>query len=133
MPGNLQPASPVTVLPAGLCSAFEQARTYEAAENTYANGESQREARASSARRVWRQSRKLSAARLTELIDFYKARGGGVEPFYLYDPSESTPYGNHDVTGVSTNGRFVGRFEGPLGFTLQLGRGEVTFTIREVA
>lgn len=133
MPGNLQAAAPASVLPYGLCSAFEEQRTYEVSVSEYATGESQREARATSPRRTWRQARKLKPAQLTELITFYRARKGGTEPFWFYDLRVSTPYGNYDATGASSNGRFAARFEGPFGFTLQLGRAEVSFVIVEIA
>lgn len=133
MPGNLQAAVPTTVLPKGLCAAYEQTRLYEANVNEYPNGESQREVRVNSARRRWEQTRKLKPAQLIELITFVADRKGATEPFYMYDPAESTPYGNYDATGVSTNGRFTVRFDGAFSFTLQLGRGEATMTLVEVA
>jgi len=133
MPGNLSAASPSTVLPEGLCLAFEQRRRYEANVNEYANGESQREVKASSPRRAWSQTRALTAAALATLLSFYAARKGGLEPFYFYDPSESTTYGNYDGTGASSNGRFIVAFRGPLGFTLAGGRAQVSFQIEEVA
>lgn len=134
MPGNLAAAAPSTVLPRISCTAYEQTRSYEVSVSEYPDGSSQREVKASSPRRSWRLTERLSVTALAALRQFFADRKGGTEPFYMYDPFESTPFGNYDATGVSTNGRFTVCFTGSLEVVRSgPGRAEASFSLIEAA
>ena len=53
MPGSVQNAAPMTVLPQNLCRAFVHAREYALLENEYRNGESQRALLVATSRKRW--------------------------------------------------------------------------------
>ena len=133
MPGSVANAVAVTVLPSFLCRAFAQAREYAAQVNEYANGEGQRSLQSLSSRKTWEIQGILTATDLTALRAFYDARGGPLEAFYFYDFWESTPPGNYDATGVSTNGRFTVHFVGGFSQTNALPRSEAQIQLQELA
>jgi hypothetical protein len=54
MPGSVQNAAPLTVLPASLSRAFVHEREYPVLDNEYRNGESQRSVQATNSRKRWR-------------------------------------------------------------------------------
>ena len=91
MPGSVQNAAPATVLPQSLCRAFAHERAYPMIENAYKNGESQRSVLATASRKRWRMAKRLPAALLQTLRNFYDARNGTTEAFYFYDPYETDP------------------------------------------
>jgi hypothetical protein len=130
VPGSVENAEPVTVLPHSLCNAFVRDAEYPVPENQYRNGESQRSKLAETSRKAWRTSRRLTAAELSEFQDFYDARKG-IEPFYFYDPYESGFL--HDPTGEFLTGRHIVRFEGPWGHAIGLGRAEASVMFVELA
>ena len=112
MPGNVGNSVVSTVMPLSLSRTFVHAREYALIENEYRNGESQREKLAETSRKSW-QIGKLSTPTLAvELRNFYDARGGPTEPFYFYDPWDTSPKFTYDPTGVATTGRYTVRFEG---------------------
>src|SRR5437867_2509997 len=110
MPGSVQNAAPATVLPNSLCRAFAHAREYPIIENDYRNGESQRAVLATTSRKRWRLAKRLTPTLLQTLRDFYDARNGPTEPFYFYDPYETSPKFSHDPTGAAITGRYTVRF-----------------------
>jgi len=83
MPGNVANAAPSTVLPQTFSTAFRHTRGYGVQINEYANGESQRALQAGSSRKRWDLAKRLTAAQLVELRDFYIARKGPLEPFFF--------------------------------------------------
>src|SRR6185436_8922837 len=115
MPGSVALAVAVTVLPLSLSSAFSHSREYAIRENIYKNGESQRLLLTASSRKRWKLGKRLTSDELTELRDFYDARGGGLEAFLFYDVYETDPKFSYDETGVATDGRhkvhFVGEWQ----------------------
>ncbi len=133
MPGSVQNAVPFTVLPASLSRAFVHEREYPALDNEYRNGESQRSVQATNSRKRWRLAKRLAPAQLQNLRDFYDARKGPAEPFYFYDPYETSPKFSHDPTGQAVAGRYTVRFGGDWGYLFGLGRADVTFELIEVA
>ncbi len=54
MPGSVQNAAPLTVMPASLSRAFVHEREYPVLDNEYRQGESQRSVQASNSRKRWR-------------------------------------------------------------------------------
>lgn len=134
MPGSVQLASPTTVLPQTLCSAFTHSRQYLARENQYANGESQVRMLTATSRKSWQVVKRLAPADLAALRSFFLARKGRLEPFYFYDPYATLPVGsNYDATGVDPLGRYTVRFDCDWQQVFSLPRGEVSISLIEVA
>jgi phage-related protein len=133
MPGSVQNAAPAAVLPLSLSRAFSHSREYPVVEAAYRNGESERRALASTSRKRWTLTKRLSAAQLQALRDFYDARRGPTEPFYFYDPWETSPMFSYDASGAATQGRYTVRFDGPWEQSCELGRAEVQITLIELA
>jgi hypothetical protein len=133
MPGSVQNAAPFAVLPASLSIAFTRAQSYPVIDNEYHNGESQRSVQATNSRKSWRLAKRLTAAQLAALRSFYEARRGPTEPFYFYDPYETSPKFSHDPTGQAIIGRYTVRFDGPWEQALQLGRIDASLALVELA
>lgn len=131
MPGNVQNAAATLVLPAGLCSAYSQSREWACDSNQYRSAEWQVRSRTATSRRTWRQSRRLTAAALVTLRNFYDSVGGPWKPFYFYDLQDQ-PGGTYDATGVATTSRYTVRFEGEWGQTMSLARGEAGLVLVEI-
>lgn len=133
MPGSVQNAAPATVLPNSLCRAFTRSQAYPLVENEYRNGESQRAVLASTSRKRWRLVKRLTPALLAELRNFYDARKGPTEPFYFYDPYDTSPKFSHDPTAAMTTGRYTVRFDCEWSQTCGPGRSDVNIGLTEVA
>lgn len=133
MPGSVQNAVPITVLPQSLSRAFGHAREYIVIENEYRNGESQRGRLVNTSRKRWRTVRRLTPTLLQSFRDFYDARKGPEEPFYFYDPWETVPKFTYDPTGTATQGRYTVRFEGPWEQMVGMGRADVEIALVELA
>lgn len=133
MPGSVQNAAPATVLPQSLCRAFAHERAFPLIENEYKNGESQRSVLATNSRKRWRLTKRLPPAALQALRDFYDARGGTLEPFYFYDPFETTPKFSWDATGQAVAGRHTVRFDSNWSQNAGLGRIDVEMALVELA
>jgi hypothetical protein len=133
MPGSVANAAPSTVLPNSLCRAFSHARAYPIVENEYRNGESQRSALASTSRKKWTLSKRLTPTQLASLRDFYDARNGTHEPFYFYDPYETSPKFSYDPTGAAVTGRYIVRFNSDWSQSVGPGRSDVEIELIELA
>jgi hypothetical protein len=133
MPGSVQNAAPSTVLPHSLSVAFSRTQEYPLIENEYRNGESQRSVEGNDSRERWRLAKRLSPAQLQTLRDFYAARNGPVEPFYFYDPYETSPKFSYDPTGGSVQGRYTVRFNSDWNQSSGPGRSDVTIELVELA
>lgn len=133
MPGNVQNAAPIAVLPHSLCRAFAHERAYLLIENEYRNGESQRSVLAANSRRRWRLAKRLTPALLVALRDFFDARNGSAEPFFYYDPYDTNPRFSYDATGVMTVGRYIVRFDGDWQQSNGPGRSDVSIDLIELA
>lgn len=101
MPGPVANAAPATVMPNSLSRAFVHMREYPVIDNEYRNGESQRSVQAATSRKRWTLAKRLTPAQLQALRNFYDARNGTLEPFYFYDPYETSPKFSHDPTGTA--------------------------------
>jgi len=133
MPGSVENAAPSTVLPWSLSTAFVRSQEYPVLDNEYAGGESQRSVLASTSRKRWRLAKRLAPTELVALRDFYEARKGPQEPFYFYDPWDASPKFSYDPTGQATPGRYAVRFEGGWEQNVNVGLGEVSLGLVEVA
>ncbi len=133
MPGSVENAAPAAVLPWSLFKAFSHAREFAVIDNEYKNGESQRSRLAETSRKSWRISKRLTAAELQALRDFYDSRKGPTEPFYFYDPWDTSPQFSYDPTGEETFGRYTVRFEGNWNQSVDLGRVETEISLVELA
>lgn len=133
MPGPVQNAAPLTVLPASLSRAFVHEREYPIIDNEYRNGESQRSVQAANSRKRWRLAKRLTPANLLALRAFHEARKGPTEPFYFYDPYETSPKFSHDPTDQAVAGRYTVRFAGEWSQCASLARADVSIELIEVA
>lgn len=133
MPGSVLNAAPVTVLPPSLCKSFVHERAYPLIENEYKNGESQRSVLATNSRRRWRLAKRLTPAALQALREFYDARKGPAEPFYFYDPYETSPKFSSDPTGQAVAGRYTVRFNSDWQQSCGPGRSDVQIELLEIA
>jgi phage-related protein len=133
MPGSVQNAAPLTVIPASLSRAFVHEREYPVIDNVYRTGESQRSSQAANRRKRWRLAKRLTPAQLTTLREFYDARKGPTEPFYFYDPYETSPKFWHDPTGQTVAGRYTVRFAGSWEQSATLARTNLTLELIELA
>jgi len=133
MPGSVQNASPLTVLPASLSRAFVHEHEYPVLDNEYSNGESQRSVQAANSRKRWRLRKQLTPSQLVTLRDFYEARKGPTEPFYFYDPYETNPKFSHDPTWQAVAGRYTVRFAGAWEQSTSLARADLTLELIELA
>jgi len=133
MPGSVQNAVPLTVLPASLSRAFVHEREYPVLDNEYRNGESQRSVPANNSRKRWRLTKRLTPAQLSALRDFFDARKVPAEPFYFYDPYETSPKFSHDPTGQAIAGRYTVRFSGEWNQSVSLNRSDVGVEVVELS
>ena len=131
MPASVMNAIPTTVMPWSLCLAFAHSREYLVIENEYRDGESQRSKLVSTSRKSWRTLRRLAPTFLETMRDFYDARKGPQEPFYFYDPWDSSF--TYDPTGVQTTGRYTVRFNCNWVQAVGLGRADVDLLLIELA
>ena len=131
MPGSVANAAPSKILPHSLSRAFARSEEYAALDNEYRNGESQRSALAATSRKRWRLAKRLAPDALEELRDFYDARHGPQEPFYFYDPYETSPKFTPNPTG--SVGRYTVRFEGSFDQNIGMSRADVEIQLVEVA
>jgi phage-related protein len=131
MPGSVSNASPSTVLPLSLSTAFTHAREYAVNESAYIDGSSQRGRLSETSRKTWRMTKRLTVSELATLFAFYLARHGAHEAFYFYDPWASGF--THDPDGEQELGRYTVRFEGEWTQMMDIVRGDVELTLVELA
>jgi phage-related protein len=133
MPGSVANAAPTTVMPNSLSRAFAHTREYPVIDNEYRNGESQRSAQASTSRKKWTLTKRLTSAQLATLRNFYDARNGTHEPFYFYDPYETNPKFSYDAAGSAVTGRYTVRFNSDWDQSVTPGRSDVQLELIELA
>lgn len=125
MPGSVANASPTSVFPQTLCTAFAEIRDFPLLISEYHDGTRQRGQLGSTSRRTFKQSKRLTAAQNTTLKTFWDSVSGGLLPFLFYNPFEpgSGAIGsNYDATGNNTQGRYTVVFRGGWQQTTELGR-----------
>jgi len=120
-------------MPNSLSRAFEHTREYPVIDNEYRNGESQRSTQASTSRKHWKLTKRLAPTQLAALRNFYDARNGTHEPFYFYDPYETSPKFSYDPTGVAVTGRYVVRFDSDWSQSVTPGRSDADVQLIELA
>jgi hypothetical protein len=133
MPGSISNAAPSTVMPWSLCKAFVRSMEFPVLDNEYKNGESQRSRLADTSRKTWKLSMRLTPTLLGQLRDFWDARNGPHQPFYFYDPFETSPEFSYDPTGTSLYGRYPVRFDGAWSQTVGLARIDVEISLVQLA
>jgi len=131
VPGNLNPANPVDVLPAGLAGAFTEEVRFENFLNSYVDGSSDRMTLVINPRRFFKLTRKLTAAQYTALFNFYKAHL--IAAFFFYNGVETVPPFTSDPTGANPVGRYTVVFDGSWSDAVTLARSQGSFGMREVA
>lgn len=135
MPGSVNNAVAVGVLPQALCTAFTERRDWASRVNEYHDGSRQSTAQVSTPRRSWGLRQRLIATVLETLYTFYLAHQHAA--FYFYNPKEPATGqavgSNYDATGVSTQGRYLVRFAGDWAQTTYIPRADCTLELIEVA
>lgn len=131
MPGNIQLAAPVGVLPGALCRSYQRAQEYKMLSNWYPDGRHQRMPLVTGPRNSWVLSQRLGPAALAALKNFYVLRQGNTQPFYFYDQIEY-PH-SYDPSGVNGLGRYTVRFAGNgLAISGGIGRSDAQFSLIEI-
>lgn len=130
MPGNLNPAVSVGVMPAGLCSAFSEELRLENLVNTYQDGSSSRAALAVNVRRFFRMTRTVTGAQYNALWNWYHAHP--CDAFYFYNLRETVPPWTWDASGNQPVGRYLVVFDGSWSDTTKIGRCDASLGLREV-
>jgi len=113
-------------------SSFQRSQTILVDENRYKDGSLQNRQIASTSRKTWTITSRLTAAQLTALRAFYLDRSGGWLEFYFYDLYETVPLFQADPTGSSVPGRYIVCFAGQLTQSLLLGRNAAQYTLIEI-
>ena len=135
MPGSVNNAAPVGVLPQSLCAAFSEKREWASRVNEYHDGARQSSGMVSTSRRSWSLRKRLKPTVLQALWNFWT--GNQHTAFYFYNPKEPAsgqPVGsNYDATGVSTQGRYTVRFDGDWNQSTYIPRADCTLELIEVA
>lgn len=126
MPANINNAVSAGVMPYTLATAFSESRTYPVQVNEYVDGCSQRRVLASTSRKRFRISKRLTTAELNALRLFYISNVGKAFSFYPFKK-------DFDATGQNSTGRYLVRFEGPWSETSELGRNGLQIELAEVA
>jgi hypothetical protein len=132
MPGNIHPAQPSLVMPMTLARSFEEVHYVDALVNEYADGRSTRRALAFNDRKSFRITRPLLDYQLDDLRGFYLAYARFGNAFWFYNTRETLPLFSWDETGSNPVGRYTVVWEGGWTETIQLGRHEAGFVLREV-
>jgi len=131
LPGNLNAAVSVGVMPAGLCSVFEEELRLETIVNAYPDGNSDRAALAINVRHFFRMTRVVTGAQYTALWNFYHAHPH--DAFYFYNLRETVPPWTWDASGNQPDGRYLVTFDGSWSDITKMGRSEASLGLREVA
>lgn len=135
MPSSILPAQPSFVMPMTLCRLFEEVHYLDAMSNEYADGRSTRRALAFNDRHTFRLVRPLTDSQLDDLRGFYLANDRLIargHPFWFYNTRETSPLFSWDASGSDPVGRYTVVWEGGWHETLQPGRHESSFVLREV-
>ena len=126
MPGVVQQAAAIAVLPWALCSAYSEQITWPILQDgPYLDGSMNRQVQAEQPTRRWTLSRRLTEDESAEWMDFYEWMDG-VNAFFFY-PREQ----DHDASGVSTTGRYKVVFVGPGSLTWGMPRNIASFVLEE--
>ena len=116
MPGNLVQPAPNGVMPASLCTAFQELREYAQLQSQYHDGTTQRSQLAQTSRRTFKLAKRLSSTALATLYAFWISQQGGVTAFAFYDPfdvlSGNQIGSNYDSSGNNLQGRVTVVFRG---------------------
>jgi hypothetical protein len=87
--------------------------------------------------RTWKQSKRLNAAALITLRNFFEQQMGGLIPFYFYNPMDALPTAqvgsNYDPTGDSVQGRVCVFFRGSWTERVDIGRSTTGLELVEVS
>lgn len=127
MPGSVANATPSTVMPNSLSTAFSEQRYFTTRVNEYRGGEAQRMLLVATSRRTFVQTKRLDPTALLALRAFRDTVKHGA--FWFYHCKE----GVYDATGVLTAGRYTVRFEGDWNQTSYIPRTEAQVSLVEVA
>lgn len=133
MPGSIQNAAPTAVMPLSLSRSFAPSREYPLIENEYKDGTSQRSLQATTSRKRWKLTKRLTPTQLSALRTFYFARNGPLGEFYFYDPFETSPKFSYDPTGVATTGRYTVHFDGSWQRLITFSRADADLALAQIA
>ena len=122
------------MLPYALSTSYVRRREYPLRSAEYVDGRSQRFLLAATSRKRWEVVRRIAPSELTQLRDFYEARGGPKESFVFYDVEEDYANGfRYDETGVlAAAHKYEVRFAGGWEQSVGLARGRASLSLVEV-
>ncbi len=92
------------MLPASFSSAFAHEREWPVLVNEHKPGEPETGLLGNPSWTRWRLVKRLTPSQMATLLQFWKDRNGGLEPFYFYDSYEINPRLTSDPTGAATVG-----------------------------
>jgi hypothetical protein len=130
MPGSVQNAAPVAVMPRFLASQFTHSREVWVQQNFYRDGERQTGLLANTSRKRFNATFIGPASELTAMREFYMARKAGTEPFWFYYLPE-TGY-VYDPSGISSTGRYAVVFANTWEQMVGIARSQVQIQLLEV-
>ena len=132
MPSNIAPAQPVDVFPRIIsASTFTEELRLEEITNSYPDGSSDRQALATTPRRYFHFTFAVTTLLWQRLWTFYLVHKA--QAFYIYNPRETVPPFSYDPTGQDPIGRYTMVFDSAWSETTAMTRGQVAFSLREVA
>jgi hypothetical protein len=132
MPGAVEVASPIGVMPVTLSTQFSRMLTYEGISNQFADGSVIASALVGAPRGQWNIPKRLTATQYNALLAWFTSTKGMQIPFYFYDPFETSPLFTSDPTGVALTGRYIVRLNNNLSQVIDLGRTTVQCSLIEV-
>lgn len=106
MPGNVAVSSPSGVFPQTLSTSFTEDRSYLELQSMYHDGTIQRSQLATTSRRSFRLSKRLSFTEYATLKALWDSNGNTI-PMFFYCPFDAVGAigSNYDATGASVVGR----------------------------
>ncbi len=108
MPGSIQNAVPVGVMPYALSAAFSESREFIQLQAQYHDATTERSQLTQTSRKTFKLAQRLTSTSVAALKTFWGSQQGGAVPFLFYNLAE----GAYDPTGNSTQGRYTVVFRG---------------------
>lgn len=128
MPGTIRGAVSNGTFPTSLSTKFVRAQSVQARVNEYHDGTTQRSALVDESRRTWQLAKRLTAATLATLRDFWQTNPNTA--FTFYDPFETVPPFTQNPT--TTDGAYLVRFNSDWNETIGMVRSDAGVELIEM-